>query len=161
MNDDNRTTAIGLARYAREFFDAALAADDKIGRRPGYDIVAPPPVMFLVAHSIELTLKAYLRHLGLTVTDIVELKHDLNKAWRRASELGLRERMPLTKDELETLCLISKLHSSTELRYIRTGYKTLPVFGPLQELCAKFLDNICPLVGYDHRLGETRRTVRS
>ena len=48
---EERTTAIGLARYAREYFDAALAADDVIGCRKGYEVGAPAPVMFLVAHS--------------------------------------------------------------------------------------------------------------
>ena len=62
MNDEDRTTAVGMARYAREYFDAAKAADDVIGKRPGYERFAPAPVMFLVAHSIELVLKAYLRN---------------------------------------------------------------------------------------------------
>jgi hypothetical protein len=46
--DPERTTSIGLARYATEFFETALAADDKLGKKEGYEIVAPIPVMFLV-----------------------------------------------------------------------------------------------------------------
>jgi hypothetical protein len=39
--DPERTTPLGLARYATEFFEAALAADDKLGRRAGYEVIAP------------------------------------------------------------------------------------------------------------------------
>jgi hypothetical protein len=63
--DPERTTSIGLARYATEFFEAALAADDKLGKKEGYEIVAPIPVMFLVGQAIELALKAYLLAKGV------------------------------------------------------------------------------------------------
>ena len=58
--DPLRTTPIGMARYACEFMEAALAADEKMGATRGADrdIVAPIPVMFLVGQSIELALKA-------------------------------------------------------------------------------------------------------
>ena len=46
--DPTRTTSIGMARYAAEFMEAALAADGKMGNKPGHEVVAPIPVMFLV-----------------------------------------------------------------------------------------------------------------
>ena len=147
-DDDDRTSAVGLARYAREYYDAAIAADDVIGTRPGYKIHAPPPVMFLVAHSIELVLKAYLRHQGVGLKELTNLGHHLDQCWRAAIEHGVRDVVQLDRGERGMLELIGELHSSTELRYIRTGYKTFPVFGPLQELTKKLLDAICPAVGY-------------
>jgi hypothetical protein len=148
MNEDNRTSAIGLARYARDYFDAAIAADDVIGNRTGYEIHAPPPVMFLVAHSIELALKAYLRHQGFSVNDLKKQGHRLDECWRLAVENGVENHIQLTEDDVEVLGLISDLHASNQLRYIQTGFKQFPVFGPLQELAKKLLDTICPLVGY-------------
>jgi len=59
-DDDERTTAIGLARYAREYYEAALAVDDVLGKWKQYAELAPPPAMHLVAHSIELALKAWI-----------------------------------------------------------------------------------------------------
>ena len=97
MNDEDRTTAIGLARYAREFYDAAIAADHVIGRRPGYEISAPMPVMFLVAHSIELVLKAYLRNQGLSVDELVKEGHDLVGCWQAAIERSVEEHVQLTQ----------------------------------------------------------------
>ena len=148
MTDEDRTSAIGLARYARDYFDAALAADDVIGNRPGYEIVAPAPVMFLVAHSIELVLKAYLRNQGLSVDELQKIGHRLVECWQSAIENGVEDHVQLTQDDVKVLELISDLHVSTELRYIKTGFKEFPVFGPLQVLAEKLLDAICPLVGY-------------
>lgn len=148
MNDDDRTTAIGLARYARDYYRSAMAADHDLGHDKGYEFSAPSPVMFLVAHSIELGLKAYLRHQGLSLEEIVNLGHNLERCWQVAVEQGVQEHVELTEGDLEVLGIISELHLSTVLRYIQTGYKTLPVFGPLQELTKKILDGICPLVGY-------------
>lgn len=148
MNENDRTSAIGLARYARDYYDAALAADDVLGQRKGYELVAPAPVMFLVAHSIELVLKSYLRYKGFSVDELKKQSHRLDDCWRVASDNGIKDHVTLEDSELGVLSLISDLHASTELRYIQTGFKTFPVFGPLQELTVKLLDGICPLVGY-------------
>jgi hypothetical protein len=148
MNEEVRTSEIGLARYAREYYDAAIAADNVIGHRKGYEIVAPAPVMFLIAHAIELALKAYLRWKGVDLGGLKKVRHNLEACWAAACEHGVTEHVSLTDEELGILRLISDLHSSTELRYIQTGYKQFPVFGPLQQMSAKVLNTICPLVGF-------------
>lgn len=145
---DRRTTPIGLARYAREYYDAAIAADHVIGHRPGYEIHAPAPVNFLVAHSIELALKSYLRHEKFTVAEIIKIGHSLTRCWTIACDHDIAHHVDLDESDLDVLRVIDVLHTSTELRYIVTGYKELPVFGPLQVLATKLLDGICPLVGF-------------
>jgi hypothetical protein len=146
--DQDRTTAVGLARYAREYFDAAIAADDVIGYRPGYEIVAPAPVMFLIAHSVELAMKAYLRHTGQSLSNLKSIGHNLIDCWSTCRKNGILEILELNDDDLGILHLIADLHVSTELRYIQTGWKNFPVFGPLEALARKILDAICPAVGY-------------
>ena len=129
MGDQEKTTALGMARYAQEYYDAALAADDVLGMREGYEIIAPPPVMFLVAHSIELALKSYLIHIGMPLGEIRRyLGHDLVKCWGTAKKHGIEDHVTLAKVDLEVLGLINDLHISTQLRYIETGWKdfTLP-----------------------------------
>jgi hypothetical protein len=148
MNGNNPTMPAGLARYARDYFEAAIAADDILGMRPGYEIVAPAPVMFLVAHSIELALKAYLLFKGQSLDDLKKLSHKLNDCWEAAKKEDIENHVKLEKDEIEVLNLIHDLHVSTELRYIKTGFKNFPVFGPLQQLTEKLLDAICLVVGY-------------
>ncbi len=139
-------SAIGLARYAREYFESAQAADAVVGARKGYEIVAPSPVMFLTAQSIELALKAYLCHSGKK--NLKSYGHDLSRVWCVCQQNGINVLVQLSAEEISTLKLISHLHSSTELRYIDTGFKTFPVFGPLEQLAKKLLDAICPAVGY-------------
>jgi hypothetical protein len=148
MNDDIHTSEKGLARYAREYFDSGIAAANVFGQRRRYERHAPAPVMFLIAHSIELALKSYLRYQGYSVSDIVDVGHNLETCWEKAREKDIEEHVELTEDELEILKLISELHSSTELRYIRTGTIGYPVFGPVQILASKILDAVCPMVGY-------------
>lgn len=151
MHDDpERTTPVGLARYAREFFDCALAADDKVGHRPGFEIIAPIPVMYLVGHSIELCLKSYLAFRGVPLRDFRSKKygHNLMKCLKKAKELGLNEHVTLDDGEQRALAVLNELYSTKQLNYIVTGAKEFPVFGPIQTVNAKLLDAICPLVGY-------------
>ena len=66
-NDDEQTTATGLARYAFEYIEAAMLVDaDAAEKMPG-NMISPTPAYFLALHGIELTLKAYLRQKGVTV----------------------------------------------------------------------------------------------
>lgn len=104
--------------------------------------------MFLMAHSIELALKAYLLHRGVCLAEIMKLGHHIDQCWQRCIRHGVADYITLTDQDAAVLDMIAKLHSSTELRYIKTGYKELPVFGPLENLGTKILDPICPLVGY-------------
>ena len=104
--------------------------------------------MFLVAHSIELILKSYLRNCGYSLQDLKGINHGLMHCWRACCDKGIQNCVILESSELEVLDLISNLHQSTELRYIQTGPKTLPVFGRIQALTRKLLTAICPIVGY-------------
>lgn len=149
-NDPKRTTPIGLARYAREFFDCALAADDKVGHRPGFEIIAPIPVMYLVGHSIELCLKSYLVFCSVPLSDLRTKKfgHDIVKCLKKANELGLGVHVSLDDMEHNAFVVLNELYSTKQLNYILTGGKVFPVFGPVESACRKLLDAICPLVGY-------------
>ena len=65
-NGDDRTTPIGLARYAYEYIQASRLVDKELGKHHIHDFVSPIPAYFLALRGIELTLKAYLRHHGFT-----------------------------------------------------------------------------------------------
>lgn len=150
QEDPGRTTAVGLARYAREFFAAALTADDKLGTKPGYEIVAPVPVLYLVGHSIELCLKSYLVFHGVPLKDLKTKKfgHDLEKSLKKAKELGLNNHVEFEDGELHALRVLNELYSTKQLNYIVTGFKQFPVFGVIESFCRKLLDAVCPAVGY-------------
>ena len=149
-NDPNRTKPTGLARYAREFYDTAIAADRVVGMRPGFEIIAPIPVMYLVGHSIELGLKSFLLHEGIPLDDLPKKKygHNLINCFTKAKELGLLKVVNFEAIEIEGLKVLNELYSTKQLNYMVTGSKQFPVFGPIQSFCRKLLDGVCPFVGY-------------
>lgn len=151
MHDNpSRTKPAGLARYANEFFEAALAADDKLGTKPGYEIIAPTPVLYLTGHAIELILKAYLLEKGVHLSELRRKSygHNLNKCITKANQLGLNTIVTLDAGEQEALQVLNELYKTKQLNYIVTGSKTYPSFGPLETLTKKLLSAIGPTVGY-------------
>jgi HEPN domain-containing protein len=147
--DPTRTTPIGLARYACEFLEAALAADDKMGNKKGHEIVAPIPVMFLVGQSVELALKAFLLSKGIELRKLRrDYGHELHRSLRKAKEFGLFELVTLSEEELSVIELLDDLYSTKQLQYIVTGSKTFPVFGPLEKAALKLAHAIGNAVGY-------------
>jgi hypothetical protein len=148
-NDPTKTTSVGLVRYAQEFFDAAIAADDVLGMRSGYEIIAPIPVMYLVGHSIELSLKAYLLFMGVSLDDLKnKYRHNLVKCYEEAQKYKLNDVILLTESDYKVLEVLNVLYSSKQLNYCEIGLKEFPVFGPLQELSTKLLQSIGSKVGY-------------
>ena len=150
--DPHRTTPIGLARYSAEFLEAALAADDKMGRKPGFDIVAPVPVMFLVGQSIELSLKSFLLFKGESLRRLrTHYGHDLHRALRKAKEYGLLRDVPLSDDDVNIIELLDDLYSTKQLQYIVSGATTFPVFGPLESAAKRLSEGISRVVGHNPR----------
>jgi hypothetical protein len=148
MHDDpDKTTPIGLARYAREFFNCAMITDAKPGHQLG---VAPIPVMYLIAHSIELCLKSYLLSKGVSLIDLKrKYGHNLIKCFKKAKEFGLdKTGVNFNENEEHALFILNELYSTKQLNYIVTGGNIFPNFELILSASKKLLDSICPLVGY-------------
>ena len=127
-------------------------ADDKMGKKAGFEIVAPVPVMFLVGQAIELALKAFLLARGVTLRKLrTDYGHELHRSLRKAKELGLSVLIPLSEEDQHVLDLLDALYSSKQLQYIVTGAKTFPVFGPLQSVALRLICGIGGEVGYPPR----------
>ena len=150
----HHTSPIGLARYAKEFLEAALAVDDSVGMREEYQHVPPIPVLYLVGHSIELALKAFMIHKGMSLSEIRSkaFGHDLLKCWEKSIELGLSEIYTHTAEQASIIQLLNELYSKKQLEYIVTGYKEFPVFGPLQKLAINLVNTIGPSVGFNRKI---------
>lgn len=150
--DPTRTTPIGVLRYASEYLEAALAADDKMGSKAGYEVVAPIPVLFLVGQSIELSLKAFLLSEGVSLRKLrYKYGHELHRSLRKAKELGLSNLVELSEEEQSVIELLNQLYSSKQLQYIVTGAKTFPSFGPLEKAALKLCHAVGAKVGYQPR----------
>lgn len=150
MHDEDRTTSIGLARYAYEYIEAASVVDhDHAGKHPGNQI-SPMPAYFLAHHGIELTLKAYLRHSGVTVRELGSKKygHDLHACYRKAKELGLLKIFKETPDDLNAMQMLVGLNDRHGLRYIRTGTKQFPLWSIVEPLAVRLHQAVASVVGY-------------
>lgn len=149
-SDPRRTTPIGLLRYAQEFLDCAIAADETVGMRPGYELFAPVPAMYLVGHSIELSLKSFLVSRGVPLKDLPTHKygHNLMKIIKKAKELGLGSLLTLNTSEIAALEVLNDLYCSKQLNYIVTGEKRFPSFGAIQTIGNKMVDAIGTDIGY-------------
>lgn len=150
MDDDDRTTSIGLARYDYEYIGAALVVDqDHAGKHPGSQI-SPVPAYFLAHRGVELTLKAYLRHSGVTVRELGSKTygHDLRACYRKAKELGLLKIFKETRDDLNAMQMLVGLNDRHGLRYIRTGMKQFPLWSIVEPLAVRLHQAVASAVGY-------------
>jgi hypothetical protein len=152
--DPARTTPRGLIRYASEFYAAAVAVDDTLGEKKGYEIFAPVPVMFLAGQSIELSLKAFLLAKGVDLRALrLQYGHKLSASLQKAQELGLANIVALSNEDESAIAVLDPLYSSKQLQYVVTGMKTFPIFGPLEEAARKLLEAVATFVEYPpHRL---------
>ena len=149
QDDEARTTGRGLARYAYEYIEAAMLIDEKQGAGAGYERVSPIPAYFLASHGIELTLKAFLRHKGVTVAQLSgrKLGHDLHACFRKAKELGLTAIFTATSADIDALSLLVNMNDKQGLRYIRTGAKQFPSWAIVEPLAVRLHQAVAPVVG--------------
>lgn len=150
--DPTRTTALGMARFAAQFYAAAIAADDVVGLDKGYEAHAPPPVSYMVGHAIELALKAYLLHQGAPLKAIRRLGHNLETAFAKAEAKGLGSIMTVSAQDRSVLKILNALYSDKQLEYSVTGFKTFPVFGPMQTLAYRLINSVLDEIPDGHLL---------
>ncbi|MEO1362642.1 MAG: hypothetical protein AAFU86_02585 [Pseudomonadota bacterium] len=121
-----------FAHGAKLYYECAIAADDQIGRLPGFEIHAPYPVMSNVAHAIELAFKSFLLANGQS--NIRRFGHDLVAAFDACYEIDASNDALLDIDR-ELLTIISDIHNNMTLRYNEpSDLDRLPVFGPMQTI---------------------------
>ncbi|OAK58254.1 hypothetical protein A3K87_29055 [Variovorax paradoxus] len=148
--EDDRTTSTGLARYAFEYIQAARLVDEDAEKRLTPRATSPIPAYFLAYHGIELSLKAYLRHRGLSPRALASKAygHDLHSCYRKAKELGLLTVFKEHPDDKQALSLLADLNVNHGLRYIKTGAKVFPSWSIVDPLAVRLHQAVAPLVGF-------------
>lgn len=128
MNDDERTTALGFYHFAHSYAASARSLSQLVIHATHSDA----PVRFLFRHAVELYLKAYLRHQGVTVVELAKrsLGHSTVLLLARASELGLQLQ---PGDQT----LIHALDDAISDRYLRTGARRILSAEQAHELCSR------------------------
>jgi hypothetical protein len=87
MSDDDRTTPLGLFNYARSYWQSGVLLRDAQATVTHPDA----PVTLLLAHAIELYLKAFLRLRGVGIEEVKSsFGHDFKKLVDEALHAGSR-----------------------------------------------------------------------
>ena len=98
------------------------------------------PVTLLLAHAIELYLKAFLRLRGVGIEEVrTTFGHDFKKLVDEASTRGLS----LGKEEIDIAAVLTEKESIRRSRYIETGYYQQPGLAALYPAPAKVSTNLC------------------
>ena len=130
---------MGLWTHANEYYHASC-----ILVRPENDGLLHPSY-YLVSHSIELALKAFLRGNGVSLDELKNQKklgHDLEKILDRAVQLGLGTFLSITEKDKFAIIAINDYYKGKELEYIVTGYKQFPKIELLTSFSGRLLETI-------------------
>ncbi|WP_252270984.1 hypothetical protein [Pseudomonas subflava] len=151
-----RTTPIGLARYAHEFYGAAKAVEVQSATENPRKLIPSIPSLYLIGHSIELGLKSYLLNKGVQLRELRSKKygHDLHACHRKAKELGLLSHVKFKPEEEGAMELLNQLYSTKQLEYIVTGAKALPIFEQVESFARTLINGVSIQVGYKALCGE-------
>jgi len=150
MDDEKSITALGLWRYGNDYLRAAFS----VQKQPSnvFDEMriksAPMPAYFLIGHSIELSLKAFLRARGVSIKVLRsrEYGHDLQALLKEARKRKLGNEVKLSQNELNAIALLNHAYKNKEFEYINPGKVTLPTYGRIckvAEKLSKGLKGIC------------------
>lgn len=150
LTEEDRTTAIGLARFAYEYIDAARLVALHQSARSGLEDIAPVPAYFLALHGVELTLKAFLRHECLTAKELRgrAYGHDLRLCYRKAKECGLSGIFKMRADDMRAMLLLLEINQLQGLRYIRTGFTRYPSWSIVEPFAMRLHQCVALRVGY-------------
>lgn len=115
-----RTTAAGLWRYGEDYRQAAEVVKQSKGDQ------FSPPAMYLIAHSVELSLKAFLRSRGATLNDLMNIGHGLQDLYAEAMRRHLQWLWPEASTFGVTVRLLDELNKDHAMRYIVNGSGNAP-----------------------------------
>jgi hypothetical protein len=148
MSDDDRTTPLGLFNYARSYWQSGVVLHDARAKVTHPDA----PVTLLLAHAIELYLKAFLLLRGLGIDEVKNsFGHDFKKLVDEASSRGLS----LMGEDMDIAAILTEKESIRRSRYIETGYFQRPGLAALSRTC-RSLDH-----SVSAALRETGTSIRS
>lgn len=137
-----RMGPLGLHFYANAYLDAARAL-------PLSNVPFEPVRPYLVCHSIELALKAYLSLQGALMIDLAEgsYGHNLEAILQRADEKQLDLHVNFTKEQKEeirkaTLYYNGKVFEYPAIGEALSGYPNLPAIDTLIEVATILVDSL-------------------
>ena len=110
----NELLAGGFVNDAEAYIGAAMQLEDFESFGPRY---------FLFCHALELLLKAQILASGGDQGELFDIRHDLEKAYSRAVELGYT---PADDRVKQIVVWLAPYHKHHTFRYKETGYLIVP-----------------------------------
>ena len=143
---DKRITALGLWRYGSDYLQAAFA----VQKQPGniFDEMhgknVSMPAYYLIGHSIELSIKGFLRARGVSIKSLSSRKygHDLQALIKEARKRKLGNEVKLSNNEIDAIMQLNKAYKNKEFEYIYPGLVTLPTYGRISKVAIKLSDGL-------------------
>jgi hypothetical protein len=127
MSDDDRTTPLGLFNYARSYWQSGVLLHDARAK-----VTHPEaPVTLLLAHAIELYLKAFLRLRGMALMRSKTALATTLKSWL----MKLLHRLSLVGEDRDIAAILTEKESIRRGAYIETGYYQRPGLAALSRTC--------------------------
>lgn len=139
LSDSERTTAIGLLRYAKDYFEGFKIISQKVPHGTSWNPVVRllPLKCYLVGHTMELLLKSFLLSSGISLSNLKDkIQHDLMKCLEMANKNGLK-----LMDSKETAVIkeLNAYYKDKEFEYSKNGAKTIPHLKDIEEVVDKIL----------------------
>lgn len=131
----DRSSPMGLFNFARSYWQSGVLLHHT--KAPVFHPVAP--ITLLLAHAIELYLKAFLRAKGMGVSDLkTRFGHDFRALLEEAAAQGL----PISSHDKEIADLLAEQESIRRSGYIETGYYQRPSLAALSQTCRNLDDKV-------------------
>jgi len=156
MKNEDCTSAFGLWQRSKEFLEAAL----KVSSAPKSEIAELKstisfPAYFLVSHSIELSLKAFLYGRGIPLKDLKKLRnfgHDLEKLLKEARKRKLGKEVKLSTRDCSLIQFLNQTYMYKDFEYHSCGYKSIPRYYELVNVASTLVNGLLPYC-YEHTTG--------
>ena len=132
MDRNTRITALGLWRYGNDYLHAAFLVQknpnnvfDEMRRK-----TISMPAYYLIGHSIELSLKAFLIARVISIKELSSRKygHDLGALIKQARKRKLGNEIKLSANDVNAVLLLNDMYKNKEFEYIYPGGGTLPTY---------------------------------
>jgi hypothetical protein len=133
---DARSSSLGICHYAKTYLDAAIILHEHNKKK------LSGPLYYLVCHSIELALKAFLKANGITIVKSKnKFGHDLGELLNEVIKFDL---FRLERVDCDLFCLMvlqaNFYYKEKEFEYLYSGYKKYPEIGPLISGAKELID---------------------
>lgn len=131
---ESRLTSKGLITYAWDYYKSFEILQKEIPKElEKYEVK-----YYLLCHSIELGMKAYLREKGYTRKQLMGFGHDLEKLLGQLYKEGV----VINVDSVKRTFILNDYYMNKMFEYPQTGYKSMPSLEHMKSYVKLLLDMV-------------------